>query len=80
MQECSWMRRRVGDILEGDLAFNLLAGEHGLLRPLHEDPDVRQWCRHSAKSKLKAPSARRRSVLSLMDAATIELGCANSPA
>ena len=32
---------RGGDILEGDCALNVFAGEHGRVLPLHEDADVR---------------------------------------
>lgn len=74
------MRRCVGNILKGNLALDILPSKDCLLRPLHEDPDISQWRRHSVDMKVIAPSARRRSVLSVMDAAKIELVHASFPA
>lgn len=71
------MCRGVGNILEGDLTLNILPSKDCLLRPLHEDPDIGQWRRHSDNTEVAAPSSRRRSILPVMDAAKIKLVCAS---
>lgn len=80
---CPGRGRRRCDILEDNLAFDILTSKNRLLSPLHENADVGQWCRHvvdlatnSSRSRAPAPAppwARRRVVLPVIGAAEVKV-------